>query len=63
MPQESPAKAARMDWKETVHLFELEATGFSEERFGSESDERFDAFGDEPKFVCGVDGIATQCQG
>ena len=41
-------------------LYEPEATCFSEERFGSESNVRFDAYGDGPKFVCGVDYIASK---
>jgi len=41
-------------------LYEPEATCFSEERFGSESNVRFDAYGDGPKFVCGVDYIANK---
>lgn len=43
-------------------LFEPEATCISEERFGSDSDERYDAFGDGPKFVCGVDYIAAKAK-
>jgi hypothetical protein len=39
-------------------IYEPEATCFSEERFGS--DIRFSAFGDGPKFICGVDFIAHQ---
>ncbi|KAG7345203.1 methyltransferase domain containing protein [Nitzschia inconspicua] len=38
-------------------LFEPEAVCLMEERFGGLSDERFVAFGDGPKFVCGVDYI------
>jgi hypothetical protein len=41
-------------------LFEPEATCISEERFGSDSEERFDAFGDGPKFLCGVDYLAAK---
>lgn len=41
-------------------LFEPEATCISKERFGSDSEERYDAFGDGPKFVCGVDYIAAR---
>jgi len=36
-------------------LFEPEAVCLTEERFGGTSQHRFDAFGDGPKFVCGVD--------
>lgn len=43
-------------------LFEPEATCISEERFGSDSEERYDAFGDGPKFVCGVDHIAAKAK-
>lgn len=38
-------------------LFEPEAVCLTEERFGGASDERFVAFGDGPKFVCGVDYV------
>eukprot|EP00574_Skeletonema_japonicum_P006809 CAMPEP_0201719480 /NCGR_PEP_ID=MMETSP0593-20130828/4667_1 /ASSEMBLY_ACC=CAM_ASM_000672 /TAXON_ID=267983 /ORGANISM="Skeletonema japonicum, Strain CCMP2506" /LENGTH=296 /DNA_ID=CAMNT_0048209923 /DNA_START=343 /DNA_END=1233 /DNA_ORIENTATION=+ len=43
-------------------IYEPEATCFSEERFGSESDidVRYHAFGDGPKFICGVNFIAHQ---
>ena len=53
---------SNIDWT-GVRLFDLyepEATCFSEERFGSESNVRFDAYGDGPKFVCGVDYIASK---
>jgi len=43
-------------------LFEPEATCISEERFGSDSEERYDAFGDGPKFVCGVNHIAAKAK-
>jgi hypothetical protein len=43
-------------------LYEPEATCFREERFGSESEERFDAHGDGPKFLCGVDLIAAKAR-
>ncbi|KAG7345547.1 methyltransferase domain containing protein [Nitzschia inconspicua] len=36
-------------------LFEPEAVCLTEERFGGSSDERYVAYGDGPKFVCGVD--------
>jgi len=39
-------------------LFEPEAVCFTDERFGSPA--RYDAFGDGPKFVCGVDLIAQK---
>ena len=39
-------------------LYEPEAVCFSEERFGTEV--RFEAYGDGPKFVCGVDSVAKQ---
>jgi hypothetical protein len=39
-------------------IYEPEATCFSEERFGT--DVRYHAFGDGPKFICGVDSIAHQ---
>lgn len=42
--------------------FEPEATCFSQERFGSASVERYSAFGDGPKFVCGVDVIAAKAK-
>ncbi len=38
-------------------LWEPEAVCLTEERFGGQSDTRYDAFGDGPKFVCGVDYI------
>ncbi len=43
-------------------IYEPEATCFSEERFGSKSDidVRYHAFGDGPKFICGVNFIAHQ---
>ncbi|KAL7535277.1 hypothetical protein ACHAWF_005109 [Thalassiosira exigua] len=40
--------------------FEPEATCLTEERFGSRSAGRYGAFGDGPKFVCGVDHIAQK---
>ncbi|KAL9180529.1 hypothetical protein ACHAXT_010982 [Thalassiosira profunda] len=40
--------------------FEPEANCFSDERFGSFRDERDAAFGDGPKFTCGVDVIAQR---
>ncbi|KAL3810049.1 hypothetical protein ACHAXA_009462 [Cyclostephanos tholiformis] len=44
-------------------LYEPEATCFHEEHFGaSDSGERFDAYGDGPKFVCGVDLIAAKAK-
>eukprot|EP00980_Cylindrotheca_fusiformis_P001180 scaffold323_cov93-Cylindrotheca_fusiformis.AAC.2 len=43
---------------EAYDPFEPEAVCFDEERFGSE--ERFRAFSDGPKFVCGVDVIAAK---
>lgn len=39
-------------------IYEPEAICFSEERFGSKT--RYSAFGDGPKFMCGVDLIARQ---
>lgn len=41
-------------------LFEPEAVCFDEERFGTK--ERYSAFGDGPKFVCGVDLIAEKAR-
>eukprot|EP00978_Attheya_sp_CCMP212_P003867 scaffold8225_cov52-Attheya_sp.AAC.1 len=46
------------DGKTIFDQFEPEAVCSTEERFGSS--ERFDAFHDGPKFVCGVDYIAKQ---
>jgi len=48
-------------------LFEPESTCFSEERFGAESNtkspvKRYSAYGDGPKFVCGVNVIAAKAQ-
>ena len=55
-------RVAVMDTRLGDHLsfdiYEPEATCFSEERFGSET--RYSAFGDGPKFICGVDFIAHQ---
>ncbi len=48
--------------KQLFDLFEPEATCISEERFGSDSEERYDAFGDGPKFVCGVNNIAAKAK-
>ena len=41
-------------------LYEPEANCLSEERFGSGSPRRYEAFGDGPKFICGVDMIASR---
>ena len=42
-------------------IYEPEASCFSKERFGSRAnDTRYNAFGDGPKFICGVDFIARQ---
>lgn len=43
-------------------LYEPEAQCFDEERFGSDSEHRFDTFGDGPKFVCGVDYVASRAK-
>jgi hypothetical protein len=43
---------------EVYDLFEPEAVCFDEERFGTR--ERYNAFGDGPKFVCAVDLIAEK---
>ena len=51
----------RYDGKWAYDLFEPEANCLSEERFGSA--ERYEAFGDGPKFVCGVDVIASSDDG
>lgn len=45
---------------ETYDLFEPEAVCFDEERFGSK--ERFNAYGDGPKFTCGVNLIAEKAK-
>lgn len=47
-------------YKMKFDLYEPEANCFSEERFGSNSTERYEAYGDGPKFVCGVDVIAKK---
>ncbi|KAL3810040.1 hypothetical protein ACHAXA_009453 [Cyclostephanos tholiformis] len=56
----------RRGWRGVKVMFDLyepEATCFREERFGaSDSGERFDAYGDGPKFVCGVDLIAAKAK-
>ena len=60
------AETAKMDLSRTPELlwwdaFEPEATCFSDERFGSMlRKRRYGAFGDGPKFVCGVDSIAQK---
>lgn len=41
----------------TFDLFEPEAVCLTEERFGGLSGSRYHAFGDGPKFICGVDYI------
>ncbi|KAL3935350.1 MAG: hypothetical protein SGARI_003014 [Bacillariaceae sp.] len=43
-------------------LFEPEAVCLAEERFGGTSEQRFVAFGDGPKFVCGVDYLRESYQ-
>lgn len=43
-------------------LHEPEANCISEERFGSNSNVRYEAFGDGPKFVCGVDVLAEKAK-
>lgn len=43
-------------------LYEPEANCISEERFGSDSTVRYEAFGDGPKFVCGVDVLAEKAK-
>mmetsp|Transcript_32887 Transcript_32887/g.79561 ORF Transcript_32887/g.79561 Transcript_32887/m.79561 type:complete len:346 (+) Transcript_32887:49-1086(+) len=40
--------------------FEPDAVCFTEERFGSDSEQRYDAFGDGPKFICGADVITNK---
>jgi hypothetical protein len=59
-----PRQAKKKGWTglRLFDLFEPEATCFSEERFGSESEARFDAYGDGPKFVCGVDYLAAKAK-
>jgi hypothetical protein len=44
-------------------LYEPEATCFSDERFGQSIEfDRYQAFGDGPKFLCGVDLVAEESQ-
>lgn len=50
------------NYKMKFDLYEPEASCFSEERFGSDSDVRYEAFGDGPKFVCGVDVLAQKAK-
>ena len=50
--------AQNKDSRTLFDLYEPEAVCFSEERFGSK--QRFQAFHDGPKFVCGVDLIAKK---
>jgi Methyltransferase domain len=59
-----PRQSKEKGWKgiRLFDLFEPEATCFDEERFGSDSYERFDAFGDGPKFICGVDYLAAKAK-
>jgi hypothetical protein len=53
-------KIAR-DKIELFDLYEPEAICFSDERFGQgKTGSRYQAFGDGPKFVCGVDLIASK---
>lgn len=55
-PNDSTAEREQRNRKTMIFdLFEPEAVCLTEERFGGSSDERFVAFGDGPKFVCGVD--------
>lgn len=54
-PEKSPKGSKR-----NFDPYEPEATCVDEERFGSE--ERYSAFGDGPKFVCGVDVIAEKAK-
>jgi hypothetical protein len=59
----TPERKIRDQALEKVVLFDLwepEAVCFTEERFGGDSDERYNAFGDGPKFVCGVDLIRSK---
>ena len=44
--------------RESFDIYEPEATCFDEERFGSEI--RYHAYGDGPKFICGVNFIAKK---
>jgi len=48
--------------KKKFDLHEPEANCILEERFGSNSGVRYEAFGDGPKFVCGVDVIAVKAK-
>lgn len=48
--------------KKMFDLYEPEATCLTEERFGSKSGTRYSAYGDGPKFICGVDLIATKAK-
>ena len=50
-------READPNFKTSYDMFEPEANCISDERFGSEV--RYAAFGDGPKFVCGVDLIAS----
>ena len=44
--------------EQSFDLYEPEATCLDEERFGTRI--RYDAFGDGPKFICGVDYLAKK---
>ena len=58
----SPDAVHRYDYKKMKYdLFEPEANCLTEERFGAHhTQERFAAFGDGPKFVCGIDMVREE---
>ena len=51
------ASAPEVISKNFFDRFEPDAVCIAEERFGGNSDQRFNAFGDGPKFTCGVDHL------
>ncbi len=54
--KQKEADAIRQE-KYIFDLFEPEAVCLTEERFGGSSSKRYKAFGDGPKFACGVDYV------
>ena len=58
--REEHTPPTKVEYNKKFDLYEPEATCISEERFGSKV--RYHAFGDGPKFVCGVDVIAKKAK-
>jgi hypothetical protein len=55
--EEKRVKQKEMMKAQLFDLWEPEANCYTEERFGGESNERYNALGDGPKFICAVDTI------